>query len=634
MDVSQIKHELSTRTEAVCRLLLPNGSRRANEWCVGSIAGEEGQSLKIHLTGNKAGIWSDFAAGSSGDILDLYRAVKGGSLGEAVKWAKEYLGIIDPEFHRMPAKTYRKPEVGHDVRPPQNGALDYLKRRGLEPATIKAFQLGEQSRHRFRLNGESAHDCAAVVFPFKAANELKFVKYLGVDRPEGKKLIDAAAGCEAVLFGWQAVAEDARFIVITEGEINALSWYQYGFAALATPFGAGKGAKHNWIASDWERLDRFERIYLNFDQDNAGREAIGDLVGRLGRHRCLIVPPMPDGHKDINDCLIAGLPAAGVQSLLDASKSDDPKELRSATEFTEDVVDRFYPPEGSHQGVKFPFEGFADKFSFRRGELTVMTGARGHGKTQALNWIHAKAMEQGERVCIASFEMPAKVLLQRLVRQLTTKRQPNEEYIRRVMAWMSEKLWIYDHVGTVDRKRVLEVFEYAYRRYGVTYFVVDSLMKCRINGDDYNSQDLFVDDLDTFSQRLQVHTTLVAHARKGISETAVPTNDEVKGSGGITDKAWNVLSIWRNKAKEIASQKLANGLQLTRDEEKAIVESDAIWSVDKQREGDGWIGQVGLGFDPDSQQFVKPGSTIYPIVPFNWLDVQAAEWNAEDEIRF
>src|SRR4051794_22452675 len=55
--------------------LLPAGKREGHEWFVGSIAGEAGHSLGIHLTGAKAGVWSDFATGDRGDALDLVRAV-------------------------------------------------------------------------------------------------------------------------------------------------------------------------------------------------------------------------------------------------------------------------------------------------------------------------------------------------------------------------------------------------------------------------------------------------------------------------------------------------------------------------------------------------------------------------------
>jgi hypothetical protein len=57
----------------------------------------------VRLTGAKAGIWSDFSVGGGGDLLDLIEACLGLDKGEAVQWAKDWLGIGDG------ARTSRQP---------------------------------------------------------------------------------------------------------------------------------------------------------------------------------------------------------------------------------------------------------------------------------------------------------------------------------------------------------------------------------------------------------------------------------------------------------------------------------------------------------------------------------------------
>src|SRR5579872_5068464 len=44
--------------------LLPAGIREGAEWRIGSVAGEPGRSMGVHLGGAKAGVWYDWAAGS------------------------------------------------------------------------------------------------------------------------------------------------------------------------------------------------------------------------------------------------------------------------------------------------------------------------------------------------------------------------------------------------------------------------------------------------------------------------------------------------------------------------------------------------------------------------------------------
>lgn len=630
MDAGQISRMLAERAESVAAYLLPNGQREGADWCVGSVDGEKGKSLKVCTRGEKAGVWADFAAGQSGDLLDLYAAVKSVSLVEALQWAREYLNIREPQFYRdgqQPEKTYKKPLPAPGVRAPRGSGLDYLLgQRGLNAETLAAFQVAEVESYTFR---REEMTCPAIVFPFKVDGELKLLKYLGTKRKDDKKLIDASAGSEPILFGWQAFradfAEGRRSVVICEGEINAMSWHQYGINALATPFGAGSGRKHDWIGREWERLAQFEKIYLNFDQDKAGRDAVIELAQRLGRHRCFVVPPMPDGHKDVNDCLRAGVKFDEMPNILLASTTCDPEELRAAVEYTDAVVEEFYPTDTRACGIETPIDALKGKFARRFGELTIVTGFTGHGKTLFLSWLDLNTIAQGERVCVASFEMRAPVWLKRFVRQATAQREPSTEYIKQIMRWTSDRLWLFDKVGQASRARVLEVFEYAYRRYGVRFFVIDSLMKMDISEDDYAQQTQFANVLANFANEHNVHITLVAHPRKEGDDEKPAGIQGVKGSNGLINQAHNLLSVWRNKPKETALQKFATGTEeISKADEGAMKGADALLLIDKQREGDGWIGRVRMSFDAESQQFIDEGGSARPVVKFTQTEADVS----------
>lgn len=76
--IKEISQQLAQRVEDVVHYLLPKGKKIGNEYCLGNIDGEHGRSLKIHLTGRKAGIWCDFESGGnqSGDLLDLWSSTR------------------------------------------------------------------------------------------------------------------------------------------------------------------------------------------------------------------------------------------------------------------------------------------------------------------------------------------------------------------------------------------------------------------------------------------------------------------------------------------------------------------------------------------------------------------------------
>src|SRR5438270_2341672 len=93
MKAPDIALMLAGRIDQLVRDLLPAGHREGHEWRCGSIAGEPGNSLGVHLTGSKAGVWSDFSAGQKGDALDLVAFVHGFSIGEAINWSRNWLGL-------------------------------------------------------------------------------------------------------------------------------------------------------------------------------------------------------------------------------------------------------------------------------------------------------------------------------------------------------------------------------------------------------------------------------------------------------------------------------------------------------------------------------------------------------------
>ena len=102
ISVSEIEALLEARIEALAHELLPNGRKEGREWRVGSLAGEAGQSLAVHLGGARCGWWKDFAGGEGGDALKLIAAVLfRGNLGAAIQWAKGWLGLDASDHRRM-----------------------------------------------------------------------------------------------------------------------------------------------------------------------------------------------------------------------------------------------------------------------------------------------------------------------------------------------------------------------------------------------------------------------------------------------------------------------------------------------------------------------------------------------------
>lgn len=95
MRSTELAKTLAQRVESVVSHLLPYGKRIAHEWCVGSLSGEPGQSLRVHLVGDKAGAWCDFSdPDTKGDLFGLWKAVRGLEDKEAAFEIREWLGDV------------------------------------------------------------------------------------------------------------------------------------------------------------------------------------------------------------------------------------------------------------------------------------------------------------------------------------------------------------------------------------------------------------------------------------------------------------------------------------------------------------------------------------------------------------
>jgi twinkle protein len=589
MTAKEIAQQLAQRTEEALRYLLPNGKKEGNEWKVGSIDGEIGKSLCVCLSGEKAGIWCDFATGQRGDLLDLWSATRRLPIGEALKEASHWLGIVPVRFVPSQPHNFKKPLSREWTYLSSSSPVTMylLQERKLTLETLTAFKIMQKGR--------------AIVLPYWRANELIFTKYLQLERTEGKKLIHVEKDCEPCLFGWHLIPSHARTITLCEGEIDAMSLHQYGIPALSVPFGGGTGEKHKWLQYEFDRLAMFDVINMCFDNDIEGQAATSELVERLGRHRCRIVE-LP--YKDANACLQNAITQDQMQEIFYNARSLDPDELKRASSFADQVTNEFYPPNGCEIGIKPPWEKAVGKVLFRPAELSIWTGINGHGKSQFLGQTILHSMKQGARVCIASLELKPKRLLTRLTRQAGGIEKPTKEYISAIHTWYGDQLWIFDLVGVAKAKRLLEIFLYAHQRYGIDIFVIDSFMKLDIAEDDYKAQKAFIEQLCDFKNQYNCHVHLVVHPRKGADETQPPGKLDNKGTGAITDLADNCFSIWRNKKKEELIRLRANGKTLSPEQLEKLNESDCCWICDKQRNGD-WEGKIGLWFDPSSFQYLN-----------------------------
>ncbi|WP_273390185.1 hypothetical protein [Thermomonas hydrothermalis] len=70
----EIRAALLARLESVLFTLFPAGKKRRGKFVIGDVLGSPGDSLEVVLDGDKAGLWTDRAEGSGGDVFHLIGA--------------------------------------------------------------------------------------------------------------------------------------------------------------------------------------------------------------------------------------------------------------------------------------------------------------------------------------------------------------------------------------------------------------------------------------------------------------------------------------------------------------------------------------------------------------------------------
>lgn len=465
-------------------------------------------------------------------------------------------------FLKPTKKKYKLPEEKNIGISSQ--VTDYLFNRGFSSETIK----------RFKIKG----DGDTVILPYYREGVLINNKYRNI-YDKNKMWMETDA--EPILFNHDNISGERLYIC--EGEYDAMAFFEYGINAVSVHGGA---KNFDWVKTEWDFLDRFREIYLCFDQDTAGQEAIVSLVPKLGAWRCrhVFYP-----YKDLNDCLKNKLSKEELLVCLGNSKDFPPASLSSPLDFKEDVFGLFENPR-SLDGIPTAWDKLNNILKgWRYGELTIWSGRSGAGKSTILNQHIIDMIHKDQIVCIASLEMPPPRYLRWAIIQKLMVNKPERQDIEYTLDYFEDKIFIVNINEEVKPGSLLDVFEYAARRYNVKHFIIDSLMRMSFKAsEELNAQKEFASNLVSFARKFKCHIHLVAHPRKGMKDSEIPGKVDVRGSSHLTDLAHNVIVLYRPDEEE--KEKQPNKV------------SDMLLMVKKNREF-GIEGYIKMNFNPETKKF-------------------------------
>ena len=203
-------------------------------------------------------------------------------------------------------------------------------------------------------------------------------------------------------------------------------------------------------------------------------------------------------------------------------------------------------------------EGFDRKaLGFILGEISIVSGLNGSGKSSWLNCISLNAIQRGFKVAMFSGE-----LMKEKVKTWLNQAAAGREFVKKVYgyddfyyvpkdvtakidAWTKGKLFLYDNKYGRNWSRLLESIKNVVEQQGVHLLILDNLMTLDLDafsGDKNEKQSAFVNSLADLAKQANIHIVLVAHPRKSLTFLR---REDIGGSGDITNLADNVYIIHR-----------------------------------------------------------------------------------------
>ena len=375
-------------------------------------------------------------------------------------------------------------------------------------------------------------------------------------RAKGKQFSIVGSGKNMPLYGQWRQFTSSKHIVITEGELDALSMSQAQdnkWPVVSLPNGAQSAVKAVTNAYDW--LLKFDRIVLMFDMDAAGQEAAEKVAALLPPGKAAIASLTG---KDANEVLMEKGPAPLIRSFWDA-KLWRPDGIKHA----KDIRDAFLnPPEV--RGIPYPWHEWNEVLGqMRLGALVTLTAGTGIGKSTLLRELLYHALvTHGQAVGALFLEESNVETMEALVgialdknimmdRSLASKEDTAAAY----ELLIEKPLYLYDHFGSNEVDNVCEKIRYLAKVCGVNWIFLDhiSILVSGLEGDERRTLDMAMTKLNSLANELNIGLFCVVHLKRpsgdlGHEDGAEVHLGQLRGSHSIAQLSHAVVAL--NKSKD------------------------------------------------------------------------------------
>ena len=272
-----------------------------------------------------------------------------------------------------------------------------------------------------------------------------------------------------------------------------------------------------------------------------------------------------------------------------------------------------------------------------KGEVSVMSGLNGSGKTSILSQIALETVNQGYKVALYSGEMKDHrvfnwLRLQAAGRLFTKETDIEGFYIVEqesrtlIDKWLNSDMYLYNNNKGHDITHILEATEQVIKEKKVDLIILDNLMAMDlslISGDKYEKQSDFIKRLMKFAPQNDVHIILVAHPRKAMGFLR---KDDISGTADLTNAVDNVFIVHRvnNDFKRLSGQMFGwhEGYEL--------YDYDNVIEVCKNRDFGVQDLFVGVMYEQESKRFLNEPHEVRHLKWEDGIQQPVYHWEESD----
>ena len=224
----------------------------------------------------------------------------------------------------------------------------------------------------------------ALAFPYVHEGEVVMVKYRGAN-----KKFWSTKDSKKVFYNAHKINKDTQTIAICEGEMDCLALESVGVASCSVPNGAPAVNATSFSDIDesfrnsGDIFDGIKKIILATDGDAPGHKLEEELARRFGKERCWRVV-WPDGCKDANEVLMKHDQDMLIECI-DNAQPYPVDGIYNVMGFRDKLMNLYeHGLPTSYSTGSFALDHY---YTVMPGELTVVTGIPGHGKSSFVEWL-------------------------------------------------------------------------------------------------------------------------------------------------------------------------------------------------------------------------------------------------------